>query len=89
MATINFQLIPSNMVVGLHCHMKHQKIECKLEKFSVLETLSNMVAKKEIGVLDGFEGLLRYYMKLTSIQFIEQWVTHEFYNVNWKYFHHV
>jgi hypothetical protein len=90
MATINCQLILSNMVVGLRCHMKHQKIECKLEKFSVLETLSNMATnKKEIGVLDGFERLLRYYMKLTSIQFIEQWVIHEFYNVCWKYFHHV
>jgi hypothetical protein len=85
-ATINWLLIPSNMVVGLRCHMKHQKIKCKLEKFNVLETLSNMLANKEIGVLDGFEGLLRYYMKLTSIWFIKQWVTHELYNVYWKYF---
>lgn len=90
MAIINCQLIPSNKVVDLCCHMKHQKIECKLEKFSVLEALSNMATKKkEIRVLNGFEGLLRYYMKLTSIQFIEQWVIHELYNVYWKYFHHV
>jgi len=58
-----------------------------LEEFSVLETLFNMVAKKEeMGVLDGFEGLLKYYVKLTSIQFINQWVTPKLY---WKYFHHV
>lgn len=88
MATINWLLVPSNMVVGLRCHMKHQKIKCKFEKFNVLETLSNMLANKEIGMLDGFEGLLRYYMKLTSIWFIKQWVTHELYNVYWKYFHH-
>jgi hypothetical protein len=48
MAIINCQLVPSNMVVGLHCHMKHKKIECKLEKFCVLETPSNMATKKEI-----------------------------------------
>jgi len=36
-----------------------------LEKFSVLETLFNMATKnKEIKGLDGFEGLLRYYVKL-------------------------
>jgi hypothetical protein len=68
MAIINCQLIPSNRVVGLCCHMKHQKFECKLEKFSVLEALFNMaIKKKEIRVPNGFEGLLRYYMKLTSI----------------------
>jgi len=38
-----------------------------LEEFSVLETLFNMVTqKKEIKGLDGFEGLLNYYVKLSS-----------------------
>jgi hypothetical protein len=36
--------------------------------------------KKEINGPNGFEGLLRYYMKLSSTQFIEQWVTLELYN---------
>jgi hypothetical protein len=82
MVTINCQHVPSNVIVGLRCHRKQQNIECKLEKFSVLETLFNMDAKKKknIGMLDGFEGLLKYYVKLTSTQFIEQWVTPELYN---------
>ncbi len=43
--------------------------------------MSNMGAKnKEIGGPKGFEGLLKYYVKLTPIQFIEQWVTLELYN---------
>jgi hypothetical protein len=37
-------------------------------------------------MLDGFEGLLRYYVKLTSIRFIKQWVTPKLY---WKKIHHV
>jgi hypothetical protein len=37
-----------------------------LEEFNVLEILSKMVAKKkEIGRPNGFEGLLKYYVKLT------------------------
>jgi hypothetical protein len=37
-----------------------------LEEFSVLEILSNVVAKKkEKGGPNGFEGLLKYYVKLT------------------------
>jgi hypothetical protein len=44
-----------------------------LEEFSVLETLSNMVTKKKkIKRPNGFEGLLRYYVKLKPIQFIKQ-----------------
>jgi len=38
-----------------------------------------MVAKKEIGRLDGFKELLRYYVRLTLIRFIEQWVVLELY----------
>jgi len=38
-----------------------------------------MAAKKEIGRLNGFERLLRYYVKLTPTRFIEQWVTPELY----------
>ncbi len=38
-----------------------------LEEFNVLETLFNMFTqKKEIKRLDGFEGLLNYYVKLSS-----------------------
>jgi hypothetical protein len=51
-----------------------------LEKFNVLEILFNMATKKEIKGPSGFEGLLRYYMKLNSTRFIEQWVTLELYN---------
>jgi hypothetical protein len=52
-----------------------------LEEFNVLEAPSNMATKKkEIKGPDGFEGLLKYYMKLSSTQFIEQWVTFELYN---------
>jgi hypothetical protein len=36
--------------------------------------------KKDIRGLDGFEGLLKYYVKLTPTQFIEQWVTFKLYN---------
>jgi hypothetical protein len=36
--------------------------------------------KKQIKGPNGFEGLLRYYVKLNSTQFIEQWVTPELYN---------
>jgi hypothetical protein len=55
--------------------------EWQLEEFSVLEILSNMaIKKKEIGRPYGFEELLRYYVKLTPIQFIEQWVIPKFYN---------
>jgi hypothetical protein len=38
-----------------------------------------MATKKEIGGLDVFKGLLRYYVKLTLTQFIEQRVVLEFY----------
>jgi hypothetical protein len=51
-----------------------------LEEFNVLEILFNMVTKKEIGGPNGFEGLLKYYVKLTHTAFIKQWVTHELYN---------
>jgi hypothetical protein len=51
-----------------------------LEEFSVLEIIFNMATKKKIGGPYGFEGLLRYYAKLTLIQFIEQWVTPKRYN---------
>jgi hypothetical protein len=54
------------MVVGLCCFRKQHKIEWQLEKFGVLEILSNMVVKNEIKVLVKFEGLLRY-VKLTPI----------------------
>jgi hypothetical protein len=36
-----------------------------LEEVSVLEILSNMATKKEIRGPNGFEGLLKYYVKLT------------------------
>ncbi len=39
-----------------------------------------MATKKETGGPYGFERLLRYYVKLTPIRFIEQWVTPELYN---------
>jgi len=45
----------------------------------VMEILFNMAAKNKIGGLYGFEGLLKYYVKLTPTQFIEQWVTPELY----------
>jgi hypothetical protein len=47
-----------------------------IERFSVLEILFNMTTKKkEIGDRPNwFEGLLKYYLKLTPIRFIEQWV---------------
>jgi hypothetical protein len=35
---------------------------------------------KEIVRPNGFEGLLKYYVKLTPIQFIKQWVILELYN---------
>ncbi len=47
----------------------------------ILEILFNMIVnKKKIEMQDGFEGLLKYYVKLTSTWFIEQWVTLKFYN---------
>lgn len=55
-------------------------MEWMLEEFNVLETLFNMATKKEIKGLGGFEGLLRCYVKLSSIQFIKQWVIFELYN---------
>jgi hypothetical protein len=66
-------------VVGLGCHRKHHKVQWKLEEFNVLARLSNMVAKKEIWRPDSFEGLLRYYVKLTPTRFIEQWVIPKLY----------
>jgi len=39
-----------------------------------------MVANKEIRGPNGFEGLLKYYVKLTSIRFIKKWVIFELYN---------
>jgi hypothetical protein len=40
-----------------------------------------MVTKnKKIGGPNGFEGLLRYYVKLTPTRCIEQWVILELYN---------
>ncbi len=68
------------MVVGLRCHRKQQKIEWMLEEFSVLETLFNIVIKKEIKRPSGFEGLSRFYVMLSSSRFIKQWVTLELYN---------
>jgi hypothetical protein len=41
-------------------------MEWQLEEFGVLDILSNMVVKNQIGVLVRFEGLLRY-VKLTPI----------------------
>jgi hypothetical protein len=52
------------MVVGLCYHRKQQKVEWLLEEFSVLKTLFNMATKKEIKGPNGFENLLRYYVKL-------------------------
>jgi hypothetical protein len=47
----------------------------------MLETLSNMATKiKDIKGPNGFEGLLKYYVKLSSTQFIEQRVTPKLYN---------
>ncbi len=54
------------MVVGLCCFRKQHKIEWQLEEFGVLEILSNIVVKNEIGVLVRFEGFFRY-VKLTPI----------------------
>jgi hypothetical protein len=72
MGTISCEIVPSNMVVGLGCHRKKHKVQWQLEKFSVLEILSNMAAKKkEIGRSNGFERLLKYYVKLTPTQFIK------------------
>jgi len=68
------------MLVGLGCHRKQHKVQWQLEKFSVLEILFNMATKKEIGRPNGFEGLLKYYVKLTPIRFIKQWVIPELYN---------
>jgi hypothetical protein len=61
-----------------------------LEEFSVLEILSNMVANnKEVEGPNGFEGLLKYYVKLTPTRFIKQWVTPELYNeLLLEIFHH-
>jgi hypothetical protein len=43
--------------------------------------MSNMAANnKEIGRPNGFEGLLKYYVKLTPTRFLEQWVTPKHYN---------
>jgi hypothetical protein len=39
-----------------------------------------MAANKEIGGPNGFEGLLKYYVKLTSTRFIKKWVILELYN---------
>jgi hypothetical protein len=36
-----------------------------------------MATNKEIKKAIGFERLLKYYVKLSSIRFIEQWVTLE------------
>jgi hypothetical protein len=49
-----------------------------------------MVTKnKEIGGPNGFEGLLKYYVKFTSTQFMDQWVTPEFImSFYQRYFHH-
>jgi hypothetical protein len=51
-----------------------------LEEFNVLETLFKMATKKEIKRPGGFEGLLRYYVKLSSTGFIKQWVILGLYN---------
>jgi hypothetical protein len=51
-----------------------------LEKFNVLKILFNVVTKKGVGKPDGFEGLLKYYVKLTPTRFIEQRVIPELYN---------
>jgi hypothetical protein len=68
MGTTSCEIVPSNIVVGLGCHRKQHKVQWQLEEFSVLEIMSNMVAKKkEIGRSNGFEGLLKYYVKLTPI----------------------
>ncbi len=78
LGTISCEIVPSNMVVGLGCHRKQHKVQWQLEVFSVLEILFNMATKKkEIGRLDGFEGLSKYYVKLTPTRFKEQWVTLE------------
>ncbi len=59
------------MVVGLCCNGKKHKILWQLEEYNVLKIISNMAAKKEIGMWDGFEGLLKYYVKLTPTQIKE------------------
>ncbi len=74
------------MVMGLCCNKKQHKIlhqleEWQLEEFSVLDILSIIaIKKKEIGGPYGSEGLLKYYVKLMPIQFIELWVILKFYN---------
>jgi hypothetical protein len=73
MSIVSYEIVLSNMVVGLGCHRKQHKVQWQLEEFSVLEILSNMAAKKkDIRRPDGFERLLRYYVKLTLVRFIEQ-----------------
>jgi len=81
MNIVSYEIILSNMVVGLGCYRKQHKVHWQLEEFSVLEILSNMVVKnKDIRRPDAFEGLSRYYVKLTPTRFIEQWVTLKLYN---------
>jgi hypothetical protein len=81
MNIISYEIVLSNMVVGLSCYRKQHKVHWQLEEFSVLEILSNMVVKKkDIRRPYVFEGLSRYYVKLTPIWFIEQWVTPKLYN---------
>jgi hypothetical protein len=81
MSIISYEIVLFNMVVGLGCHRKQHKVQWQLEEFSVLEIMSNMAAKKkDIRRPYGFEGLLRYCVKLTPIRFIEQWVIPKLYN---------
>jgi hypothetical protein len=71
MGIINCEIILLNMVVGLGCHKKQHEIQLQLEEFNVLETLFNKATKnKEIRGPNGFERLLKYYVKLKPTQFI-------------------
>jgi hypothetical protein len=54
------------MVVGLHCHKKQQKVKRLLEEFSVLETLYNMVTKKEMKGPNGFEKVVEVLREVES-----------------------
>lgn len=88
--TWKFQFCPSSSSkIGCHGVLQalyHWCIFTNVSKYiilwtHILEILFNMIVKKKkIEMQDGFEGLLKYYVKLTSTWFIKQWVIFKFYN---------
>jgi hypothetical protein len=74
MGTISCEIVPFNMVLGLGCQGS------SIKSNGNWKSLVFWLQIKEIGGPNGFEGLLRYYVKLTPIQFIKQWVILELYN---------